>query len=85
MPISQVLSRLGLWKYRQETYSCRRSNAVGLYLNETETEWIVFVAEEEPKAITREQAMRMESEWDRDFKHLHVCRIIFRGIQTELN
>ena len=54
-------------------------------MNETETEWIVFVAEKESKPITREQAMRMESEWDRDFKHLHIFRIIFRGVQTDIN
>lgn len=84
MAIPQLLRHLGLWGYRQEIHSVRRSNIVRLYLNEEQSESIVFVAQEEPTANSGGEIVNVESEWDSDIKYLNIWRVIFRGIKTDL-
>lgn len=82
IPISLLLRQLGLWDYRQAMRSSRRSNVVTLDLSDGDA--ICFVAEEEPKVFTREEPANKESEWERRIKYLHIWRIIFQGVQTDL-
>ena len=82
IPVSQLLRRLGLWDYRHAMRTSRRSNVVTLDLSDADS--ICFVAEEDSKALTREDLGNKEGEWDRDIKNLHIWRIIFRGVQTDL-
>lgn len=84
LPISTTLRHLGLLKYRKKIQPERHSNVVSLNLNDSGTEYIVFVAEEERMAITREHVTKFDNWWDAYIKDLHVQRIIFRGIQTDL-
>ncbi|MBK1884384.1 hypothetical protein JIN85_18345 [Luteolibacter pohnpeiensis] len=82
IPISQVLRQFDLWSYRQAVRSERHSNVVGLDFSDGET--ICFIAEEEPRAYTIEELSEPGSEWDRDIKKLHIWRIFYRGVRTDL-
>ena len=84
IPISQLLSRLGLWKYRKEIQPGRRTNVVSLNLNDTETEFIVFFAEEEPMAITRDHLTQFPGWWELYIKDLHIDGIMFRSVRTNI-
>jgi hypothetical protein len=83
VPISQLLSHLGLWKYRKQVEISRKTNMVCLYLNDSSTEWILFIAEDRI-AITREKIDRFVNWWELGINDLHIYRIIFRGVITDL-
>ena len=83
LPLPQVLKRLGLWEYRHALRTSRRSNVACLEFNDGQT--LCFIAEEEPKAHTKEDVPINESEWDHGIKNLHIWRIIYRGHRTDLS
>ncbi len=85
LPLPQVLSHLGLWKYRYHLEAQRHLSAPSLGLSDDD--FILFIAAGERKGITREDVdalLNNVSYWDRFFKKYQIDRIIYRGEVIDL-
>lgn len=82
--VSEVLSHLGLWQYRQRVYSTRKS--VFLYLPFNESDGISILADEKLRVMTNSDVTDPHiSEWDNYIHSYKARRVRYNGTTIELN